>query len=197
MEIIKSVHAAAIKKQRSLFFFTASILILLLLITSFISVKNTVEAEGSLVFISNEPKHGIESKRFVVLVGEVNSPGIYEIKSEERYFELIKRAGDFTEFADLNEFSKQLDLAKQLTDGETISVPSLVIKNTDNQTSKASGLVNINTSPKAQLENLPGIGPSTAQKIIDNRSYLEIEDLLDVPGIGEKTLEEISELISI
>jgi competence protein ComEA len=68
-------------------------------------------------------------------------------------------------------------------------------------TPPAGQLVNINTADDALLEQLPGIGPTTAQKIVeyrkDNGSFTRVEDLLKVPGIGPSTLEEIRGLITV
>lgn len=62
---------------------------------------------------------------------------------------------------------------------------------------EAGGKININTASQSELETLPGIGPSRAQDIIENRPYSSIEEIKKVPGIGEATFQKIKDLITV
>jgi competence protein ComEA len=101
--------------------------------------------------------------------------------------------------------------AERLWDGAQIHVPSRVEQATFEPPPGVSGLlptptsfasrslsvgrININTASAAELETLPGIGPSKAAAIIENRPYTTVDDLTRVPGIGEKTVDQLRELV--
>nr|WP_239585920.1 helix-hairpin-helix domain-containing protein [Bacillus mesophilus] len=137
---------------------------------------------------------------FVDVKGEVLSPGVYEVNGESRVQDLIKLAGGFTSLADRN----GVNLAQRVQDEMVIYVPALgesqsVWTDKGNQ-SNSSALININVAEQAELETLPGIGPSKAAAIIayreENGSFKTIEDLGLVSGIGDKSLEKLREYIT-
>ena len=124
-----------------------------------------------------------------------------------RLQDAVQAAGGF--LAEAN--SGAVNLAALLADGERIVIPDI---NPSNTAASDSGLlpersteldvlnlVNLNTASQAELELLPGIGPKTALKIIEYREvngpFSSIEAILDIPGIGEKTLAEIKDLITV
>lgn len=148
--------------------------------------------------------------------GGVARPGLYKLPEDARVQDAIDAAGGLLTTADPN----SLNLARKIEDGEQLLVPckegacpedetALELPNSDTMTTAAgetpgeglpAELINVNTASLAELDALPGIGPSTAQKIIDyreqNGEFYAIEDLLNVSGIGEKTLEDIRDLIT-
>jgi competence protein ComEA len=150
----------------------------------------------------------------VSITGSVVNPGVYELDSGAIVQELIRKAGGLSKEADKAYISVSLNLARKLSDGEQIYIPgvneqkliSLIeLKDSASTSDPSSGgsddqvdkKVNINTASKSELETLPGVGPSTAQKIIDNRPYKTIEDIKNVSGIGDATFEKLKDLILV
>lgn len=142
----------------------------------------------------------------VYVSGEVNKPGLIQIDSNARVSDAITTCGNFTPLADKN----AINLAQKLSDGIHIQVPT--IKNSANTASstnnssnspndKSTNLVNINTATKEELDTLPGVGPATAEKILNYRqehgNFQSIEDLKNVKGIGEAKFNKLQDKISI
>lgn len=137
----------------------------------------------------------------IYISGEVSEPAVYDVPAGAIVQDAVRAAGGFT--AEAN--TESVNLALQLADGMHIHVPAVgdpaggpavrqgsVILGND-------PLVNINLATLAELETLPGIGPSTAQKIIDfrqaNGPFQTIEDIMNVSGIGPGKYEQIKDLI--
>ena len=142
----------------------------------------------------------------VYISGEINNPGVYEIRDEQRLEDLIKEAGGLTNEAD----DRNLNLAQRLEDQMKIYIPNIneenLLENTDrNQEAllvgnTASSLVNINTANKDDLMSLPNIGDKRADAIIEYRKtqkFEKIEDIKNVTGIGEKYYEALKDLITV
>ena len=142
----------------------------------------------------------------VYISGEINNPGVYEIRDEQRLEDLIKEAGGLTNEAD----DRNLNLAQRLDDQMKIYIPNIneenLLENTDrNQEAltvgnTASSLVNINTANKDDLMSLPNIGDKRADAIIEYRKtqkFEKIEDIKNVTGIGEKYYEALKDLITV
>lgn len=195
------------------------LIILLLVIVLFLStagyfIQRGFRGNDSVFQITSHPieredevviKREEEKKEIVVhLSGAVHRPGVYYLQEGDRVVDLLKRGGGAMIDGDLN----RLNLAAPLHDGQKIHVPK---KGTDvvedGGASVAVGstgdtsVININTSSQAQLENLPGVGPSRALAIIEYRSeegpFTAKEELMNVSGIGEKTFASLKDLISI
>lgn len=137
----------------------------------------------------------------VDISGAVKTPGVYKLPSDSRIADAVSAAGGFTEDAN-NEFvSKYLNLAQKVADGSKLYIPHIGEKDTDLAVSKdvagvaSHGQVNINSASQASLEALPGIGPVTAKKIIDNRPYQSIEVLLSKKVLGKSVYEKIKESV--
>ncbi|MDQ0351085.1 competence protein ComEA [Alkalibacillus filiformis] len=141
-----------------------------------------------------------EIKWAVDIKGEIKSPGVYTVEERgKRVVDVIELAGGFTEEAD----SKFVNLAELVYDEMVIYVP-----NKDEQTAGSNVTptnketkIRVNTATVDELMTLPGIGEQRAQTIIDYReehgSFTSVEDLLNISGIGEKTLENFKEDIIV
>ena len=132
------------------------------------------------------------------IIGEVKYPGIVVLKNGQRIVDAIEAAGGETEEADLN----KLNLAQILNDGDKVYVPNKAEEIEDyKETTGKSSTVNLNTATLEELTSLPGIGESTAQKIIDyrkqNGKFKAIEDLKNVSGIGESKFDNIKDKITV
>ncbi len=142
----------------------------------------------------------------VNVVGAVAQPGVYTLPAGSRVNDAIQAAGglQFEANPDL------VNLAAILEDGERIYIPDMGEKGNDPELSDSSperssgldlaSLININSASQSELESLPNIGPVTAQKIIEYREtngvFKTIEALMNVPGIGEKTFDQIKDLVT-
>jgi competence protein ComEA len=137
----------------------------------------------------------------VYVSGSVARAGLYTLPPGSRLNDAIQAAGGFTEQAN----SSGLNLASILKDGQQIDVPLLIIpshpEGNGSSLTSPQGLVNINNATLEQLDSLPGIGPITAQDIIDYRDvhgpFISIEHLIDIPGIGQATFDKIKGLVTV
>jgi competence protein ComEA len=137
----------------------------------------------------------------VDVAGWVRRPGVYEFAEGARVIDAIEAAGGARPGALL----LSLNLAAPLVDGTQILVPKEGAAPPEGGASAApgsvTGLVNVNTATNAELETLPGIGEVIAQAIVDHRTehgpFASVDQLLDVSGIGDATLENIRELVTV
>lgn len=197
------------------------ILILMLIFIGYYIVKKTGNSEyieldveeNIYENITNEISNNeiVEEYIIVHVIGSVKTKGIVKLKQGSRISDVIEAAGGITEDADLS----KINLAYVVEDGQKIYVPNKNdSENTNNITEEAgenvvgdsntvseSGKVNINTASQTELETLSGIGPSTALKIInyrnENGNFEKIEDIKNVPGIGDTKFESLKENICV
>ena len=140
----------------------------------------------------------------VDVVGAVRLPGLYKLEQGARIADAVARAGGATRKADL----ALINLAAPLADGEQVVVPkrgaaapSAVPSGTGGSAGVAtSGPVHLSTATLEQLDSLPGVGPVTAQKILDYRekhgAFTSVDELDAVPGIGPARLEQLKDLVA-
>jgi competence protein ComEA len=142
----------------------------------------------------------------VNVVGAVPRPGLYELPEGSRVHDAVDAAGGLLADAD----TTSINLAAPLEDGELLAIPFVGgaadtglaggESGVATEEPTASDLININTATVEELDNLPGIGPTTAQKIIDYRTengpFQRIEDLLNGSGIGPSTFELLKDLVT-
>lgn len=146
--------------------------------------------------------------------GAVVSPGVYELEKGSRIQDLIQAAGGVTDGA----LQESVNLAQPISDGSHIHIPheedagssayendissdEIIATQQPSSSRQSQGTININTADAKTLEQLPGIGPSTAQKIISDRQkngpFRTKEDLKRVSGIGDKKYEALADVIGV
>lgn len=129
--------------------------------------------------------------------GAVHSPGLVSVPSPARVADVVAAAGGADEGADLG----AINLAAPVHDGERVEVPRRGAYFVESVPDGADGPVAVNRAPANVLESLPGIGPVLAARIVAHREanglFGEVEDLLDVPGIGESKLAEIRSAVRV
>ncbi len=171
--------------------------------------------ESNIDIIENETNNieELEDKEIIIHVtGAVKKQGIVKVKQDSRISDVIDKAGGISNKADLS----KINLAYIVQDGQKVYVPSVddkedvntvieeagtnVIKDGIDSSNKGSK-ININKASQTELETLNGIGPSTALKIINyrnsNGNFKTIDDIKDVPGIGESKFENIKNEICV
>ncbi len=178
---------------------------------------STVARENNLqpqVFTESEKTEEVtpyEKKIFIDVEGAVLNPGVFQIAYNGRVKDAIIASGGLTSNADNDWVAKNLNLAAKLTDGAKIYIPKigeLNVGDSIGQTTNAnsstlgietsnSGLININSATADQLDSLPGIGPVTAQKIINGRPYSDISELSSKKVVSSKVYGEIKDKISL
>lgn len=133
---------------------------------------------------------------YVHISGAVSFPGMLELPAGSRLIDAIDHAGGLLESAAVDE----INLSKILRDEEKIHIPQEgEVISSQNSSSGGNDLININYATKEELCKIPGLGPVTADKIIAYREEQKItsrEQLLEIPGIGEKKLEQYEEHIT-
>ena len=141
----------------------------------------------------------------VDVAGAVRRPGVYRLEAGARVDDAVRRAGGPTRRADL----ATVNLAAKLEDGRQVLVPARAPPGGAGATAPAAGgaaaapgqPVNLNTATLEQLDTLAGVGPATAQKILDYREqhggFSSVDELDQVPGIGPGRLAALRDLVRV
>ena len=139
----------------------------------------------------------------VHVAGAVRQPGVYKLPANARVDDAVTEAGGPTRRADLG----GLNLAATVEDGRQVLVPERARAGAPAPASAAASTpaegqpINLNTATLEQLDTLSGIGPTTAQKILDFREerggFGSIEELGEIPGIGDKRLATLREEVTL
>lgn len=171
--------------------------------------------------VNTTKEENTDNKIMVHITGQIKKEGIYELQEGSRIADCIEKAGGLTQEAEM----KEINLAYILEDGMKIYIPKINedyknVDNTDTYISKENSdidnsnknissskstnritKININTASQTELETLPGIGTSTALKIISYRKekgkFSNIEEIKKVSGIGDSKFAKIRDLIKV
>lgn len=171
-----------------------------------------IEPAGEQAAQTEDPGHAVsEGEVRVHVAGCVTAPGVVVLAEGSRVADAVQEAGGFAEGAAVD----AVNLARVVQDGEQVLIPSTEQASTAEASESrpvgaggaqsapqaSAGRVNINTAGAGELQSLPGIGPSTAAKIVDDRKangpFKSCDDLKRVSGIGEKKYEGIADLICV
>ncbi len=168
--------------------------------------SSEIETAASDINSDDDQAHSDRATLAIHVSGEVVSPGVYHLDEGSRVYDAIVAAGGFNPCAD----GDSLNQARSLKDGEQLRITSKeherpedgavlsstsdsqlqTLSETKGTANSSTSLVNINTASIEQLDVLPGVGASTAQKIVTHREkegpFLQKEDLKRVPGIGDR-----------
>lgn len=161
---------------------------------------------------STIPETEIETEYKPIMVdvkGAVKYPGVYTLSEEQRVVDAVEAAGGYTDDANpvLINHAQRLQDEMVIYIPKTGEEPSEVMEQLQTSpangsgSGSANGKININKAMEAELTQLPGIGPSKAGAIIQHRSehgnFQVIDDLKKVTGIGDKTFEQLKDLIDV
>jgi competence protein ComEA len=135
-------------------------------------------------------------KLVVHVAGAVRRPGLYRLAEGSRVADAVARAGGATAPAD----TAAINLAAPVADGMQVLVPRKVVAAGGAEAQQTSGRPSLSSATLAELDALPGVGPVTAQKILDYRAqhggFRSVDDLDAIPGIGPARIEQLRDLVS-
>jgi competence protein ComEA len=162
-----------------------------------ITFQQTGSASTSL---KTEP--AAQSSILVDVEGSVVAPGVYKLTQDSIIQDALVSSGGLSANADREYVSKNINLAAKLSDGAKVYIPKIgetavSAIQTATAGNSTSSIININTASSDALDALPGIGPVTAGKIINNRPYTKINDLLDKKVVSSKVFSQIKDKISV
>lgn len=194
------------KKQKIILSIIATIGIIAICYYFYTKEETSTNIEELIIENKTEEENTIDQQEDILvhITGCVQNEGVYELEENSRIKDVIEKAGGIKEDADLT----NINLAEIIEDGTKIHIPSknetqenIQAVNTNIGSSSKTTKVNINTATQEQLETLPGIGSSTALKIIEyrkeNGKFSSIEQIKEVSGIGESKYKKIKDYIVV
>lgn len=209
-ENFHTVFMETLLKLKAFWFSIAACCIGLLLIGyGLITSMGKYSASDGVVFESSKTASNSAAvttgENVVDVSGAVVKPGVYHLPNGSRIENAITISGGLSETADRDWVNKKLNLAAKVTDGMKIYVPRIgegAIRDTGDKgvtggvvagasTTNSDSLININDASSEQLDNLPGVGPVTAEKIIGGRPYSSIDELLSKKIVTKSVFEKI------
>lgn len=177
--------------------------------------ENVYQVEHNECPVEEEPP---QCSIFVDINGALKNPGVYCFNPGDRVIDAVKKAGGFSKNISMEYVARSINLSNTLIDNQKIYfpskqellcelkdftlkeaevVPTQTTEDTNTTDDSTNDCVNINTADITTLDSLQGIGLSTAQKIIDNRPYSSLTDLLNVSGIGQATYDKFKDNICL
>lgn len=177
----------------------------ILLAYGLLSMLGSSSSPADVVFDAGSEDASESAQTMLVDVsGAVVAPGVYRLTADARIHDALIAASGLSFEADREWIAKNLNLAAKLTDGAKVYVPRQGEVRSGSLASPAgkvggvsSGFININTASEGELESLPGIGPVTAKKIVENRPYAAVDDLFTKKIVGSKVFSQIKDKITV
>ncbi len=221
MDIFFRSFSPLIKRLRLKKYLIEVILLTVALVVTIISLivygKNYQENTNKEILTNDQPERVMSENIIVDVSGAVKKPNIYKTGFGARIKDVVDQAGGLSDEADVLFFHRNFNLARIVVDQEKIYIPSVSeinngifiqgqlifdynspsLAKTNLAPSESQSLISVNYSTIEELDQLPGIGQVTANKIISNRPYTTIEDLLIKKIINKGVFEKIKKLIEI
>ena len=193
----------AVSRSTALVCLSVALVLLVLVGQRFAQAGTAGEAEVAAAPLEPVAEAPARTALVVHVVGEVRRPGLYRLRDGSRIADAVRRAGGARHGADL----AALNLAAPLFDGVQVLVPSRAVEAARSPGAAAVGggapaasAVSLSSATVEELDELPGVGPITAQKIDDYRAehgpFGSVDDLDAVPGIGPTRIEQLRDLVT-
>lgn len=171
--------------------------------SEFVNDDNNFENTNNDTLVNEEKENEMIT---IYISGQVNNPGVVSVSNDKRLIDAIEILGGTTKDADLN----RVNMALKVEDEGHYIIPKIGEEVLDNSLQNnikqyndesMGNKININTASISELDDLPGVGEATANKIYkyreENGNFKSIEEIKSVNGIGDKKYEDIKDLISI
>ncbi|MBK5252936.1 MAG: helix-hairpin-helix domain-containing protein [Peptostreptococcaceae bacterium] len=162
--------------------------------------RGSDEEESEIIVAENketEIEEEVQTEIYIDIDGAVKSPGVYKVSSGTRLFSIIEMAGGLNDDADVTTINR----AMIINDGDKVIIPKIGEISDGSTTANANGMININIASNSDLEELPGIGPVTAETIVEYREehdgFKSIEELMNISGIGVVTFNKVKDSITV
>lgn len=174
-----------------------AVLGLIFFVYGLIGFFGSVSKTNEIKFEHEDSASKSQSFISIDIEGAVVNPGVYKLNQGSIIQDALVWAGGLSQDADRDFVAKNINLAAKLTDGAKIYIPK---KGDQTQVKSASvlntDLININSASAESLDTLPGVGVVTAEKIINNRPYININELLDKKVVSNKVFTQIKDKIT-
>lgn len=198
IERLKEI-VTAYKQELLLIGISLSVIIISLL---FMVYSRSTSSDISISSKTPLEKTNTSSSVIVVdIAGAIESPDIYTMSAGSRLKELIALAGGVSNDADYIYVAKNINMASKLIDQQKIYIPfnyEYINAISGSKTDKnVLGVMNINIATPNELDSLPGVGSVTAQKILDNRPFISVDELLDKKILKTNIFEQVKNMISV
>jgi competence protein ComEA len=191
------MDAGAMLRNYKIPLLLGGISVLTIVVSIVLLVKSTQTTEP--VRFSSEEASGSALGAAAITVdieGAIANPGVYTLPAGNRVEDAITAAGGLGSVVDEVVFAKTINRAAKLVDGAKLYIP-LLSSSGLRTVGSVSNLVSVNTGTESELDSLPGVGPVTAQKIIDNRPYQTLEELVSKKAVGAALFEKIKDQLSL
>ncbi len=180
---------------------------IIIILLSIISISFQYINRKNTISINSKTFENKEDKIAIYITGEIKKPGVYYMDKNSRLENIIDLSGGTTEDADIS----KINLAQKLNDSDKIIIPKKEVKvvdednedyiqDYDENNENIGQKININKAGLEELMNIPGIGEVTANKIIEyrkNHFFSKIEDIMEVPGIGTSKFNNLKDKICV